>query len=62
VESSVVDLAMVVVDLGAAVVGLIGPVGEVELPICQANCLEAELEGRYSGPIDTLAAVKLQAL
>jgi hypothetical protein len=38
------------------------PVGEVELPIFQANYFEAELEGHYSEPTDTLAAVKLQAL
>jgi hypothetical protein len=37
-------------------------VGEVGLPIYQANYFEAELEGCYSGPTDTLAAVKLQAL
>jgi hypothetical protein len=53
---------MVAVDFVAAVVGGIVPVGEIELPICQAKCLEAELEGCYSEPTDTLAAVKLQAL
>jgi hypothetical protein len=57
-----VGLAGVVVDFVAAVVGYIGPVGEVELPIYQANYFEVELEGCYSGPTDTLAAVKLQAL
>jgi hypothetical protein len=37
-------------------------VEEVGLPICQVNCLEAELEGRYSELTDILATVKLQAL
>jgi hypothetical protein len=37
-------------------------VGEVELPICQINCLEAELEERCLEPTDTVATVELQAL
>jgi hypothetical protein len=60
--SSAVDLVAVAADFVVAVVGGIGFVGEVELPICQVNCLEAELEGRYSEPTDTLATVKLQVL
>jgi hypothetical protein len=53
---------MVVVEFVAVVVGCIVLVGEVGLPIYQANCLEAGLEGRYSEPTDTLTIVELQAL